>query len=381
MIHLRQENYTAAVKDIAKLMKSPITGQEEDILDALDEIVKKCPDDHQAWDYKAKIRIKTGDYKDASMCFEKACELDPPNAGYHYGAAHCLLVIDCLEEALTAIEKAIELDGGNARFWREKAEILEKTKNYDQARRCFQQSIQLEPDDIEHKLRFLQFLIYHIRNMDEAGDYLKELESTSGENVQDSLAYLHYKSEYLILIFQFEEAAPWAEKRLKKDPGNRVAKVVHLIDKACLGEFGDNMEGLAAVTGREILEESRIIDITEFIFMLMENCLSKGKTRIVNGLYMTLVKLDPWHTIEKVQEIIALYLRKLVDFGDRELFINAAAFAREHVNNEDLLELLKAFLYAGRYMAEGNKVILEEVFPEIRDIIFDIVETFDKKSG
>ena len=81
----------------------------------------------------------------------------------------------------------------------------------------------------------------------------------------------------------------------------------------------------------------------------------------------------------EVQEIIALYLRKLVDIGNRELFINSVEFARQHIGNKDLLELIKAFLYAGRYLKEGDKVILEDVFPEIRDIIFDIVENFEAR--
>jgi hypothetical protein len=109
----------------------------------------------------------------------------------------------------------------------------------------------------------------------------------------------------------------------------------------------------------------------------METCLSKGDTQRANGLFLTLLKLKERHKINKVQEVIALYLRHLVDLKNRELFVNAVNSAREHITDKDLLELIKAFLYAGRYLQEGNKVILEEVFPEIREIILDIIEKFE----
>jgi hypothetical protein len=38
---------------------------------------------------------------------------------------------------------------------------------------------------------------------------------------------------------------------------------------------------------------------------------------------------------------------------------------------------IKSILYAGKYLQEGNKVILEEVFPEIRKIILDMIEKFE----
>jgi hypothetical protein len=89
------------------------------------------------------------------------------------------------------------------------------------------------------------------------------------------------------------------------------------------------------------------------------------------------LKLNEWHKMAEAQEVIALYLRKLVDVRDRKLFIDSVNFAGKLISEKDLLELIKAFLYAGRYLEEGNKVILEEVFPETRDIIFDIIGRFD----
>ena len=139
------------------------------------------------------------------------------------------------------------------------------------------------------------------------------------------------------------------------------------------------MEGLETMINKEKLDDLQVINVVDFISRVAERCLLENKIQTANGLYLTLVKLNQWHNINRVQEIIALYLRKLVDTGNRELFINSVEFGREHISNKDLLELIKAFLYAGKYLEEGNKVILEEVFPEIRDIIFDIVEKFGEK--
>jgi hypothetical protein len=168
-----------------------------------------------------------------------------------------------------------------------------------------------------------------------------------------------------------------AEKRLNKEPDNWDARLTHLINRACLGEFGEHMEGLAGIILKESLGEFQIKGVTQFIYRIMEACLSNHDIQRANGLYLTLLKLNEWHKINEVQEVIALYLRQLVDIKNRELFVNAVNSAREHITEKDLLELLKAFLYAGKYLQEGNKVILEEVFPEIREIILDMIEKFE----
>jgi DNA-binding MarR family transcriptional regulator len=190
------------------------------------------------------------------------------------------------------------------------------------------------------------------------------------------------KEDFLRSIKQLDYAF---HKNRPKNNGNYIQdqhdlnfKIMHSINRACVGEFGYNMEGLAGKIANEKLEENEIKGITEFIFGIMERCLVKSDIQTVNGLYMTLLKLNEWHKINEVQEIIALYLRKLVDIKNRELFINSVSLANEHISDKDLLELIKAFLYAGRYLKEGNKVILEEVFPEIREIIFDIIEKLGK---
>ena len=95
------------------------------------------------------------------------------------------------------------------------------------------------------------FLFFHKKDLEEAGNYLKEIEKTMYKQVRDHPVYLHYKSLYLILTCQFEDAISWAEKKLEKEPDNLEARLTFLINKACLGEFGENME--------EYLRKTKII--------------------------------------------------------------------------------------------------------------------------
>jgi len=191
------------------------------------------------------------------------------------------------------------------------------------------------------------------------------------------LLKLYFTPEELKEDFQRSTEHLDTEKRLNKETDNWDARLTHLINKACLGEFGEQMEGLSGKIIKEKLEEYQIIDVIQFIYRIMEACLEKHDTERANDLYLTLLKLNEWHKINEVQEVIALYLRQLVDLKNRELFVNAVNSAREHISDQNLLELLKAFLYAGRYLQEGNKVILEEVFPEVREIILDMIEKFE----
>ena len=201
--------------------------------------------------------------------FQKASEFAPKEPKYYHLQAVALRILNRFEEALPLIEKAIELDGKYFTYWEEKATILAKSGKFDEGIKCFQVSIELNPEDIDHKLRFLKFLIYSIKDIEKTEDYLKEIERTFYDQIKDNLNYLHWKSDYLILTCQFEDAILLVEKRLEKHPDDWDARVTHLINKAILGEFGDNMEGLAGKITNEKLEEDEIKGIKYFIFRIM----------------------------------------------------------------------------------------------------------------
>lgn len=356
------------------------TGRPEKALRNIEKAIELEGQNAEFWGEKGRILYNLSKYNEALKTFQQASELLPLKSEFYIQQGMSLYEIERLDEALIVVEKAIDVDKNNSINWWHKIKILNRMEKFEEAHQSFLQMILLEPDNIGLKLLFLKFLIFSIRRLDEAGNYLNELESIHYEKIKDNLDYLHWKSEYLLLTGQFEEAVPWTEKRLKEDQHDWDAKITSLINKGCIGDFGENMEGLAVIIAKEELKEAHIAQGTDFIFMILDYCMSRSDTKRATGLYMTLVRLNQWHNVSKVQETIALYLRKLVNIGNRDLFIDSVEFAREHITNKDLLELLKAFLYAGKYMREGNKVILEEVFPEIRDIIFDIVEKFEEKS-
>ncbi|UCH98384.1 MAG: tetratricopeptide repeat protein [Candidatus Aminicenantes bacterium] len=329
------------------------------------------------WEEKGRIFGSLEKYEEALQSFQKASELSPEEPEYYLRQSSALRYLNRTKEALPLIEKSIELDGKNLSYWKEKAKILAELGKHEEGMKCFRESLELNPEDIDHKLEYLRYSIYSVKDLEETGNYLKEIEKTVYDQIRDNPDYLHCKSDYLILTCRFEDAISWAEKRLNKEQDNWGARLTLLINKACLGEFGEHMEGVPGKIIKEKLEEYQIIEVTQFIYRIMEACLSKDDTQRANGLYLTLLKLNKWHKINEVQEVIALYLRQLVDIKNRELFVNAVNSAREHITDQSLLELIKAFLYAGRYLQEGNKVILEEVFPEIREIILDMIEKFE----
>ncbi|NIM18497.1 MAG: tetratricopeptide repeat protein [Candidatus Aminicenantes bacterium] len=349
----------------------------EEALILIEKAIELDGNNASFWGEKGIIFDKMESYDKALKAINKASEIKPKERKYYLLKTYLLKKMSRFKEAKMIIEEALELDEKNLSLWEEKSRILAETGKYEEARQCYRDSIELNPEDINHKLRFLGFLVFDIKDLEEAGNYLKEIEKTSYDKIKDNLIYIHYKSEYLILICQFEEAIPLSEKRLKEEPDDWDAKISHSINRACLGEFGEHMEGLSGKIANEKLVEYQIKEVTQFMFRIMERCLSKGDTQRSNGLYLTLLKLKEWHHIDEVQNSIALYIRQLVDLKNRDLFVQAVNLAREHITDKNLLELLKAFIYAARYLQEGNKVILEEVFPEIREIIFDIIEKFE----
>lgn len=209
------------------------------------------------------------------------------------------------------------------------------------------------------------------------GGKIHELEISDKylNTISDELNPNYIQNSFLVRD-RFEKTNLVSNEKLRKKTYNWEERVIILIEKALSGDFGDNMEGLAGKIIKEKQKNHEIMLLTQFIFQIMDKCLLKGDFQKANGLYLTLLKLKEWHKIDRVQESIALYLRRLIDIQNRDLFIKSVNLANEYITEKDLLELIKAFIYAGRYLQDGNKVILEEVFPEIREVIFDIIENF-----
>lgn len=253
------------------------------------------------------------------------------------------------------------------------------------------------PKEIAAKTRIKEQSTYaHIKNLKDAG-FIQPVEFARHKitryDVTERLfrmwrqnATIHGRKKYQIFIKflklyytpgELKEDFSLPEKRLNKEPDDLDARVTYWINKACIGNFGERMEGLAGKLAGESLAKYEVGETVRFIYRILEGCLEKGDQNLAEGLYLTLLKLREWHKVDAVQESIALYLRELVELRRGEAFIKAVKLAREHIEEKDLLELIKPFVYAGRYLHERDRVIFEEVFPEVREIIFDIIEKLD----
>jgi tetratricopeptide (TPR) repeat protein len=426
--HLQQERYVEASKDIFQLVEYPISEEKEQYIEILDKIIDKCPNDEYAWVSKGKILVNPGDAKEALKCFDNAIKLNPKEPEYYYAKAKALNKLRCHEKSLPLIEKAIELDGNNLEYWIERGASQGNVGKYEDAYQSFKKASEFKPEYpgfYYMQAFFLRFVSRKLNRLEEALKLIEKAIELDGNNdiyweekgrivgdlgkYGDALLALqkaselnpkepeYYRLQSLVLhdLNRFREALPLIEKAIELDGKNlsfweEKAKILVKLGKheevmKCFRESielnPENIDRILILLGflffyKKNLEEYQFIELTQFIYHIMEACLSKEDTQRANGLFLTLLKLNNWHSIDEVQNSIALYLRQLVDIKNRELFVNAVNSAREHITDQNLLELLKAFLYAGRYLQEGNKVILEEVFPEIREIILDMIEKF-----
>ncbi len=72
------------------------------------------------------------------------------------------------------------------------------------------------------------------------------------------------------------------------------------------------------------------------------------------------------------------YLAQMEATNNKDEFIIYIQAADTLVKDAELREMLKPYIYAGKYLKDGDPAILEEVFPEVRDVIEDIVGKFEK---
>ncbi|MCI0471759.1 MAG: tetratricopeptide repeat protein [Candidatus Aminicenantes bacterium] len=346
----------------------------EEALAAFDRALDVDKDNALYWAEKGRILGIMGRYEEALNCFRRDCELQPGVPEYYLLQVFVLKNLNRLDEALQTIEKALEINGNNADYWAEKARIMAGMGEREESIQCFQKSIDLKPGDIDHRIEYLGFLIYFIKDLEEAEAYLKEIEGKYAGHLEDNENYLHFKADFLIFTCRYVEAAPYCEKRLDKDPDNLDARIGYWINKACMGDFGERMDGLAEKLAGENLVPGDMGETVKFIYRIMGKSLEKGNYECALGLYAALVRLKEWHKVKQTQESIALYLHDLVELHRRADFIEAIKMAQQYTEEQDLKELIKPFLYAGQYLLENNRVIFEEIFPEVREIVFDILE-------
>lgn len=182
-----------------------------------EEILSNDPQHPQALLVLGSIFLKQHSAQKALECFRQAFNRDP-RPYLILKTAQALKEMGNLSEALEELDKILVLNPENLSFLKEKAFILNRMKQYDQALKTYETIKMLSPDD-----PFVQKEILRLRSRirPEPHQILKEIQTiTSMESKKEDAQVHGLLAQKLKEVGQVREAAAEYERAYHLDPQN-----------------------------------------------------------------------------------------------------------------------------------------------------------------
>jgi hypothetical protein len=163
---------------------------------------------------------------------------------------------------------------------------------------------------------------------------------------------------------------------LKIEPNDWDLQTDRLIALGCLGQHGPLMEALPPALAQVQIPPASVSTICDFMCDVALNCLGRGESQTSRGLFAAALGTKSWHSSEWFGMQAGNFLRRVLDVKP-EMFQSFVNLLAERVNNEDVLKLLDPFLKASGFLRTKDLTILERLFPEVRELVLDIVRRVD----
>lgn len=153
------DSSTAAKKAANQAMASEWYSEaisEEDPAQALkliNRVIKLSPNLAKAYNRRGIIYSKMKKHNDAKNDFEKAIEISPTDAGYHYNLGRALALIgmpkhadELLNKAIESFDKAIEINDNYSDAYNARGVVKERLKNHKDAIPDYDKAIEFSPE-------------------------------------------------------------------------------------------------------------------------------------------------------------------------------------------------------------------------------------------
>lgn len=136
------------------------------------------------------------------------------------------------------------------------------------------------------------------------------------------------------------------------------------------------MEALPGAIAQVQVPPASLSVVCDFMCNVTLNCLRRGEIEIGRGLYAAALGTESWHSSEWFRLQAGNFLRRMLDIRP-DSFQSFVSLLAEKVHDEDVLRLLDPFLKASDFLRTKDLTILERLFPEVRELVLDVVRRVD----
>ncbi len=298
---------------------------------------------------------------------EQAVALDPTNAKAWTWLGNIALSCGMYNRALDAFRKAAENDKPTAELWRLQSRTFRSLNRLDDALQASEQAVALDPENSQAWLE-MAWTRGYIGQLTEA---LSAIQRAAACGAPDR-DIRHARGDVLLLAGRYEEALGTLEMGLEQNPDDWDMRAGSKIARACLGEFGPLMEALPAQLLNSKVPPDSELTVCEFLRDVALNSLRRKETGVPRGLWNALLSLESYQGFEWYGPLCGDFLRRMLDLAPCD-FAEYAEQPRGKVKYDDSLKLLNPFLQAAAFIKTKDVTILERLFPEVRELVLDIV--------
>jgi tetratricopeptide (TPR) repeat protein len=175
----------------------------EEIIKAMDMLIKRDSGDEYAWHGKANALYCSGRYEEAIEAFDKLAKFNPSNSNAWYNKGVALLHDNQYEEAIEAFDKTIKLDDKYSDALYNKGTALCALGKYEEAIKIFDIVINLnnKPEDVFNSLLNEAVALSNIQRYEEA---MTVLDNVMKLNEKDAAVWYNKGCIFLELKKQVE---------------------------------------------------------------------------------------------------------------------------------------------------------------------------------
>jgi len=184
------------------------------------------------------------------------------------------------------------------------------------------------------------------------------------------------KGDILLVSGRFIEALEEFEAGLSEVPNDWELLGDREVARACLGQHGPLMEALPAALNRANIPTELNPLVCEFVFNVALRCAQRGEADNCFGLFNATLAMTEWRKSDRFGQESGRFLRRVLDIQP-EIFTELVQSMTSKITDQNLLKLLDPFIKAAEFIQKKDVVLLEKLFPEIRELVLDIVKRAD----